>query len=98
ALVEAPASASVEAPASGAPSFSMTSTATPSTIRSRTAHRPASVCRSTLVVASRTTQASADCTGAGSCPPAVSSIRHSIPAAESTPRAPTSSVGRSASR
>src|SRR5690606_41720626 len=53
-----------------APSFSTVSTTRPSTVRTVTAHQVASPCRSTFVVASRTTQPSADCTreiGRASC-------------------------------
>ncbi len=73
------------------------STTRPSEIRTVTAHFSALPCRSTFVVASRTTQPSADWTSAGS--PAVSPVTsESMPAAESTPLAPASSTSRATSR
>src|SRR5690606_34500603 len=80
-----------------APSFSTVSTTRPSTVRTVTAHQVASPCRSTFVVASRTTQPSADCTRGGS-PAGRPVTSQSMPAAASTPRAPASSASRSASR
>lgn len=83
--------------ASATPSFSTVSTTRPSSTRTVTEHFSAFPCRSTFVVASRTTQPSADCTSAGS--PAVSPLTsEAMPAAESTPRAPASSTSRATSR
>ncbi|GAQ76905.1 hypothetical protein T45_08717 [Streptomyces turgidiscabies] len=86
-----------EPPPPPTPSFSTVSTTRPSLTRTSTPHHPASPCRSTFVVASRTTHPSADCTSPGS-PTASPLTSHEIPAAVNTLCAPRSSALRSASR